>query len=198
MEARRQQLLEAAVRLISKQSFDATSVAAIAKEAGVSKGSVYLYFPSKQALLDELVKRYSLVGDIESLVAGIEGVPLETLVRRAVPVLWRQLCERQEIAAILLREGAVQPANARVFLERVMLPSNRLLATALERGLGPQRAAELDCFVAARALMGMLLVFFITQKVFGADELAPLSDDQITNTVCELFLNGALGERGTG
>ena len=198
MEARRQQLLEAAVRLISKQSFDATSVAAIAKEAGVSKGSVYLYFPSKQALLDELVKRYSLVGDIESLVAGIEGVPLETLVRSAVPVLWRQLCERQEIAAILLREGAVQPANARVFLERVMLPSNRLLAAALERGLGPQRAAELDCFVAARALMGMLLVFFITQKVFGADELAPLSDDQITNTVCELFLNGALGERGTG
>jgi DNA-binding transcriptional regulator YbjK len=51
-EARRTELAACALRLWAERGFDQTSVAAIAAEAGVSKGTFYLYFESKDALLE--------------------------------------------------------------------------------------------------------------------------------------------------
>jgi TetR/AcrR family fatty acid metabolism transcriptional regulator len=55
-ELRHRQLLTAALRVFSRDGFDAASVASIAEEAGVAKGSVYLYFESKDALASDLVR----------------------------------------------------------------------------------------------------------------------------------------------
>ncbi len=93
----------------------------------------------------------------------------------------------------MLREGAGKLENGRLFMERVVLPSNRLVATWLEQQLGPKRAKEIDTFVAARALIGMLLVFFVSQEILGGAALHPIEDEVITNTVAEVFLHGAIG-----
>lgn len=54
-EATRARLLAAAVRLFSRQGYSATSVRALASEAGVSLGLLYHYFPSKEAVLQALL-----------------------------------------------------------------------------------------------------------------------------------------------
>ena len=56
-EARPNEVLDAALELFMEQGFAATRVEDIAKRAGISKGAVYLYFPSKEALFEGLVKR---------------------------------------------------------------------------------------------------------------------------------------------
>ena len=56
-EARPDEVLDAALALFVDQGYAHTSVAAIAKAAGISKGAIYLYFPSKQAILEALVRR---------------------------------------------------------------------------------------------------------------------------------------------
>lgn len=55
-DLRQRQLLDAALRVFARDGFDGASVASIADEAGVAKGSVYLYFDSKEALAAELVR----------------------------------------------------------------------------------------------------------------------------------------------
>lgn len=55
-EARYRQLLQAALQVFARHGIDAASVADIAEAAGVAKGSVYLYFESKEALAGDLVR----------------------------------------------------------------------------------------------------------------------------------------------
>lgn len=54
-ERTRKNLLEAAVRLFARQGYAATSIRALASEAGVSLGLLYFYFPSKEAVLEALL-----------------------------------------------------------------------------------------------------------------------------------------------
>lgn len=193
VESRKAQILEATLRLLTTQSFDATSVDAIAGEAGVSKGSVYLYFDSKDAILEEIIRRYSLLSQVESLVGQMGSVPLEQSLRLVVPVLWQTLRDRRDLVKLLLREGPPRPENARLFIERVVVPTNQLVANWLTDQLGPARAKEIDPFVAGRALLGMLMVFLITQELLGGKEVRDIPDEAITNTVAEVFLNGVRG-----
>ena len=50
-------MLDAALELFIEKGFAATRVEDIARRAGLSKGAVYLYFPSKEAMLEGLVRR---------------------------------------------------------------------------------------------------------------------------------------------
>jgi len=54
-ETRKAQIMEAALELFAKKGFHSTSVADISKEAGISKGLLYNYFESKEALIKELI-----------------------------------------------------------------------------------------------------------------------------------------------
>ena len=53
---KRRQILDGAYRIFMRQGFDATSMGDIAREAGVSKGTLYVYFDSKERLFQELVR----------------------------------------------------------------------------------------------------------------------------------------------
>jgi AcrR family transcriptional regulator len=193
VEERRTRILEAAVRVWAKRGFDGTSVEEVAREAGLTKGTLYLYFPSKRALLEETLRRYSLRPDVEAGLERLRGQPLEDVVRGLVAVIWRGLEERRELAGVLLRELPNHPEEARRFLEQVVLPINRLLARYLEEVLPPERRALLDSLVAARSLLGMVATFFLTQEILGGRELLPIPEERIRETIAELFLRGAQG-----
>jgi len=190
-EARRGQILEAALRLWLRGGFDATSVEAIAQEAGLAKGTLYLYYPTKDAILDELVGRYSLLPAVDELTRLLEAAPLENGIAGIVSGLWEALRERAGLVGLVLREVPLRPDTARVFIQKVVLPTNRRLAQYLDRAVASGALRPLDSFVAARALVGMLLVFLLTQELFAGRELSPLSDEVITQTVTDLFLHGA-------
>ena len=192
-EKRRNELLDAALRLLARESYDKTSVAAITREAGVSKGTFYVYFRSKEELLEALIERFSLLPDFRQVAKAAAGMPIESVIRFAVPVLYERLKSRKDVIGLLLREGATRPENARIFIERVILPANRLTAELLEHGVGPERASEIDCIVAARALVGMLLILVVSQEVMGGRELLAIDDRAIIDTVTEVFLHGILG-----
>jgi len=194
-DARRTQILEAAVRLWLRQGFDATAVEAIAREAGLAKGTVYLYFPSKEAVLEEALRRYSLVPAMTELAAALEGRAFEEAIPLIARALWQRLRANAPLVGLLLQELPRRPELARAFVERAVLPTNRLLAAFLERGVAAGTLRPLDAFVAARALVGMLMIFLLTQDIFGGRELAPIADDAITDTTAALFLHGVLRPR---
>lgn len=195
IEKRRNELLDAALQLLLRESYDKTSVAAITREAGVSKGTFYVYFDSKEELLEALIERFSLLPDFRQIAEAARGQPLEAVIGFAIPILYERLKQRAPLIGMMLREGATRPETARVFIERVLLPANRIAAELIENAVGPQRASEIDCLVAARAMVGMLLVFVMSQEVMGGREVLAIDDQVITRTVTEVFLHGALGER---
>ncbi len=79
-------LLDALTRVLNRVELNETTTNAIAEQAGVSVGSLYQYFPSKQALVAALIRRQAQ-GDIDaalSLLQTTPNQPLEVLVRQVV------------------------------------------------------------------------------------------------------------------
>jgi AcrR family transcriptional regulator len=84
-DATRQALLDAAIELFGRDGFDGTPVRAIAAGAGVTKGSFYHHFESKQALLYEIHDRFidDHLTRMRALLAG-DAVPADELLRRLI------------------------------------------------------------------------------------------------------------------
>src|SRR5262245_22564005 len=95
---RREQILDAALRLWTRKGFDATTVDDLAREAGVAKGTVYLYFATKEALLAAAARRWSLLPDLLSLGPSLGALPIA----EAIPKLAEQLWTRLRAAAPLI------------------------------------------------------------------------------------------------
>lgn len=189
-EARRSELADVALRLWAGQGFDQTPVEAIAREAGISKGTFYLYFASKDELLLEVLRRNSLLPNILALIEDLQHKSLDEAVHGFVRGAWRHLSEHREIVLVALRELPTHLDAARRGVERVMVPGNAALAGYLESHIGPERSRELSAVISVRALVGMVTVVFLTQEVLGAGRLLPVPQDEITNTIAELFLHG--------
>lgn len=192
-ESRRAALAEAAIRLWAEHGFDATSVAKIAEAAGISKGTFYLYFDGKQALLSEVLRRYTLLPRIEEMAAAIADAPLEEAVSVFVRTAWRHLHEHRNLVLVAVRELPGHLEQAQVAIETVLVPGNQMLAAFLAHHLPPEQAQRLSLLVAGRSLIGMVVMMFLTQEILGAGRFLPIAEDDITNTIARVFLHGVLG-----
>ncbi len=191
-EARRTALADVALKLWAERGFDQTSVEAIARESGISKGTFYLYFESKDALLLEVMRRNSLIPNVLALIEDLGSRSLEEAVHGFVRGAWRHLCEHRELVLVVLRELPTHLEQARQIVERVIVPSNTALASYLESRIPSERAREISSIISVRALMGMILVTFISQEILGAGRLLPVPEAEITKTIAELFLRGVV------
>jgi AcrR family transcriptional regulator len=79
-------LVEATARILVKEGFDKASTNRIAQKAGVSVGSLYQYYPSKEALVAAVIDRHSqeLMQIARDVLADMASLPLEQAVRRLV------------------------------------------------------------------------------------------------------------------
>ena len=81
-------LVEATARILIREGFDRASTNRIAEEAGVSIGSLYQYFPSKEALVAAVIDRHNqeLMQIVRVALAEVAALPVEKAVRRLVAV----------------------------------------------------------------------------------------------------------------
>ncbi|HEX7017009.1 MAG TPA: TetR family transcriptional regulator [Cyclobacteriaceae bacterium] len=93
-------IMDAAFRLIAKKGYEATSIAEIAEEAGVSKGLLYNYFSGKQDLLEKMVLNAVDEADkvMEGLVADDPRQTLENIIRW----LFHELRERTDYFRLMM------------------------------------------------------------------------------------------------
>ena len=198
-EARRGAVADVALKLWAQHGFDQTTVATIAREAGIAKGTFYLYFESKDALLLEVLRRNSLAPKVLALMRDLQTESLETAVHGFVRGAWRHLSENRELVLVVLRELPTHLDRAREAVERIIVPTNAAIASYLESRIAPERARQLSSVIAIRALIGMVIVVFLTQEVLGAGRLLPVPEAEITRTIAELFLRGVAPEEvGSG
>lgn len=100
-------LIEATARILVKEGFDKASTNRIAKVAGVSVGSLYQYFPSKEALVAAVIERHQ-----QEIMRAIRGELVEVMTR---PV---EIAVR-EIVALAVKGHRVNPKLHRVLAEQI-------------------------------------------------------------------------------
>jgi len=147
--ARPGELIDAAIDVFAERGFSGARLEDIAQRAGVTKGTVYLYFKSKEELFEEAV-RQTLVSSIvhgHATVRDFEGPTPELL--RLVLTRWWHGVVRSKAAAlgkIMVSEARNFPALAQFFYDNVIEPGRRLQSRILERGIarGEFRAVPVE------------------------------------------------------
>ena len=172
-------LLEAATRVFVKEGYAKATTNKIAAAAGVSVGSLYQYFPSKDAIAVELLRRYR-EGLIERISAGLAQVTPETFASVVHALLTG-----------LLRAEEINPALHRVLIEQVlrttarkeMLGFEERLEAVLAEGMRAAKIEladpDLSAFMIVRVVLSVVQSAVVDRPKYKTAALA----DELTKLV---------------
>ena len=150
-QAKLQTILDAALDIFLEKGFADARLDDVAARAGVAKGTLYLYVPSKQALFEALVQSGigGALGTIEQRVLALDS-PAEEQLRTLFAFLRQEVLgtRRVDIVRLLLREASRFPELAEIYHREVISRGLGLLRTIAERGVarGEFRSDELVRF----------------------------------------------------
>lgn len=166
-EARPGEIVSAALDLFVEKGFAATRMDEIAKRAGVTKGTVYLYFPSKEdlfrAVVEEMMGPNIEAG--ERLVAEHEGTATQ-LIRKLIHAWW-ELVGNSRVACLsklMTGEAANFPELAQYYVDHVVVRGRRIFETALRRGIDRGEFRAVPLTDAARLIIGPLVHLAIYKR----------------------------------
>jgi AcrR family transcriptional regulator len=165
-EARPGELLDAALDLFVEKGFAATRAEEVAARAGVSKGTLFLYFPSKEELFKAVV-RENISGrfaEWEQEFETFEGSTAD-MVRYCMRVWWDRIGSTRAsgITKLIISEARNFPDLAAFYQREVVRPANQLIRRILQRGVdrGEFRPLDLDYTVFS---ISSPMVFLIMMK----------------------------------
>lgn len=198
-EDRPKDICAAALELFAEKGFAAARIEEIARRAGLSKGALYLYFPTKEALFRAVV-RDAVVPNIDAIRQGIAAtrLPFADLVR----ILLSRFAETVTalplgaVAKMVIGESRNFPELARVWHDDVVLRAvgllSGLIAEAQERG----EVRPGDPRIHAFSLMGPMLIGVLWRETFTPVGVAEIDLPAIARQHAETVLAGLLVSEG--
>lgn len=177
-EARPQEIVAAAMDVFAERGFAAARLEEVAARAGVSKGTLYLYFPSKDELFKAVIRAAILpnLEQAETLVAAAGG-PCLPVLERLLRMVARLIATTRMavIPRLVIAEAGNFPELAAFYHREVIRRGFGVLAALLRRGIdnGEFRPVEVDPTV--RLIVAPLLMSAVWRTSFdGVDGEPPL------------------------
>lgn len=194
-EARPGELLTAALDVFVEKGFAATRLEEIAQKAGVSKGTLYLYYDSKEALLKAVVQEsiVALIAEAEAEVGQISEPPpvkLAMLVQR----WWDKVGSTKlgGIPKLVIAEAGNFPDVAEYFFNNVVVRGRALfglvVTDGVEKGYFRPCDPELVCDLAIKPLMFNAM----WQQCFAAYDPRHITPEEFLRAHMDILLNGLL------
>lgn len=196
-EHRPDEILDAALSLFVEQGYAHTTVAQIAKAAGVSKGAVYLYFPSKQAVLEGLVQRAVQPVKATALAdLDIASGNLRSTISAFLGHLSEQLSQPNALAVprIVLREATAVPEIAEMYRRAVLEPAMPALIGMIRAGIASGELRPVDPELTLRSVMGPIVMHLMLDEVFGIAPEGGLSMPALLENHVDILFNGLIAK----
>jgi len=192
-DARPEEIIGAALEVFADRGFAATTLEDIARKAGVTKGTIYLYFENKEALFKALIR-----GTIVPVIAKGEAIAqaftgsARDLFEKLVREYWRLVGETSlsSIPRLMIAEAGNFPQLARFYYQEVITRGHRLMAGVLERGIKAGEFKQVDLTVATKLAMAPLMHAVVARKAFAHCMPEGFDVPTYLDTHIELFLHG--------
>jgi len=196
-EARPQEILDAALSVFAQKGFAATRLEDVAARAGVSKGTIYLYFESKEAVFKALVqeKLASRIGGFAEMVRAYEGSSAEllTLLLRNLGAIV-SASELVVLPKIVIAEAGNFPELARMYREEIVSRGLGLLGEIIERGTKRGEFKKIPKEHGARMAAAPLLMIAIWRTTFEAFDEEPYDNQGLVEAHIATLLQGLAKE----
>jgi AcrR family transcriptional regulator len=193
---RPQEILEAAFAEFSRNGYASTTLDAIAERAGVTKGTIYVYFENKEHLFISMVHEFTKAAydTVQDMYATHEGSTAE-LLRAQFSFIYQHIVEdkrRREVVRMLIAEATRFPELADRYHQEILRPCLDMLRQAIQRGMDRgefRRSSIIDTpqvIIAPIALVDLWMMMF--------DDRQPLDLKAYFNAHLDLVLNGLLAK----
>lgn len=183
----RDELLDAARRVIARKGLLAATIVDIADEAGRAPATLYTHFASKQELAHELARQFDsdATQPAPSLDRHGTGDYVRDNVHHATAQFWQTFADQLAVAVGAFQLAMVEPGFAAEWAD-VRRAVTQRFARAIQRLQERGVSAPFDAVPVASAISGMLFHAAIVDHFLGANEDAADSDD-VVDTLAEIW-----------
>jgi AcrR family transcriptional regulator len=179
--ARPEEITAAALELFVERGYAGTRLEDVAASAGISKGTLYLYFANKEELFKAVVREglVSPIAEMRGLVDHYEGSTLELL--RMMLFGWWERIGASGIGGIpklVISEAGNFPELARFYLAEVVEPAQAATVAIVERGIARGEFRKVNADVVARLMAAPMLGLLMWRNAlepFSKAKLDPLA-----------------------
>jgi AcrR family transcriptional regulator len=199
-DARPGEIVAAGLACFAERGFAATRLEDVASRAGVTKGTLYLYFPNKEELFKAVV-RQAVVPNIvlgEVLVAHSSApapVLLEQLIGRLQAAM---VAPASAIPKIVIAEAGNFPDIARFYLEEVIQRGLRLVRRVLKAGVARGELRPMDVESTAYCVVAPMMLGMLWRHSFARHERRPFDANALCGAHVQILLHGVLADRARG
>ena len=193
--ARREQILQTALKLFAAQGFDATSTRQIAREVGIAEGLIFHYFPTKANLLaaileDRVEERRAFRRELRPLLEDAADKPVSEVLR-SVASGWLATVRRdEEIVVVLFTAAQVNPEVSAAWQGMIREGTELLTGYLASRVEAGELREDLPLETAATMFVSSLMIFFLTRRYLPKPEWEK-QVDAYTQELISVWLEGA-------
>lgn len=170
-DARPREILDAALAVFAGRGFAAASMEQVAARAGISKGTLYLYFPSKEDLFKAVV-RAAIVTALEAAEedAAHDGGPAMAVLERLLTGIAARVVSGPAgvIPKLMIAESGNFPELARFYRDEVIRRGLGLAARVIRRGVARGEFRPVDPAATAPLVVAPLLMAALWRHSFAA------------------------------
>lgn len=189
-EDRPEQIIKAALEVFGECGLANARLQDIAERAGVSKGTIYLYFPNKEELFREMIRQTAVAAIERAEKANVPGTPRNQLLA-FMRGYWAFVRSPvfMTIYRLVLGELHQFPDLAKFYAHEVVARGQKLIAGIIRRGIDAGEFREIDPMTAARAVVALIVMNGIWRDEHtGVPLLAHKSDDEVFNELAQFYL----------
>jgi AcrR family transcriptional regulator len=188
---RRQAILKAAMKVFARRGYAAATIRRIAREADIAQGTIYLYFSSKRDILLGLY-RSMILESFDEILAHPDTENSESFLTSLIVDRLRRARENAEAVRFAFTELPLHQELREKFYREIALAQHRRVEGFLKDRIAKGEFRPIRAEIAARAFLGMYVIFTLAETVFGDRKVGRLTPEEIADEVVRLFLHGAL------
>ena len=191
-DSRPSEILNAALACFKERGFAGTRLEDVAAKAGVTKGTIYLYYANKEELFEAVV-RTELVPNLDRLETALaEPAPAAVLLERLFS-FWAHTVAPSPLSVIpkiVIAEAGNFPKLARFFLEAAPHRMLRLIASVIRRGIARGEFRPVDVDHVVYCVIGPLILSVLWQHSLGPHDDRPLDVQAVCRAHLDLVVHG--------
>ncbi len=192
VEDRREQILDAAMRVFAEKGFSKATNRDVAREAGITTGLIYYYFENKEALLQAMLEERSPAQIMAQITPEMLEQPPEIflpfMVQRVLDIVENEQflgLARVVLPEVLHRPEIVAPFNG--FAQRLLAFIGGYLQMQMARGT---LRADLNLDTAIHALIGCVITLVVRRGILCDPQVMGYTHEELARTVVQTVLQG--------
>jgi AcrR family transcriptional regulator len=169
--ARREHILETALKLFARHGFDGTSTKQIAQAAGIAEGLIFHYFPTKDDLLSAVFEtRHSFFSEFRSLLEKAEDKSVAQVLQELAMGWLNTLRQEKDITLVLFSTAQTNPKVGAALKVMIAEGISRLSVYLRARLHTGELRENLPVETSAHLFFSSLMIFFVANNTLSSSE----------------------------